>query len=363
MEIRRLVRGEEEQAIQLADEIFRDSEQKSMGSGFPSIFSSHLIHQSYGAFDNQQLVSFLGLVPSTVRIGRSSVNVYSLGSVCTGPDYRGKGIAGEILEGIMKDLKSTDASLLLVSGNRSLYTRVGCHPFGKVSRFTIKGSKAANNPNLVIREMETTDIHAMVRLAEQREVAYEQSVQELSLLLQAEAYASCIKRSHRVLVAEEDGQLKGFLIVGVPYDQEKQDGLAIEWAGEAKIVAELARQALVHFGLKSMNIKVSWHEQALSQELDPYDSVEERNLGTVYIVDPAKLVAQLSPYLSDAYNVQKIEAESEENGNIRLTINDESKVLAYNEFVAKLFDPESDPTDAKDNVTIPFPYTAGLNYI
>jgi GNAT superfamily N-acetyltransferase len=79
----------------------------------------------------------MGLVPGLIRVGLACLRLYSFGSVCSHPDHRGKGYAGLLLEQALNHIDRADASLLLVSEDRSLYRRAGCLPFGSVKRYEI----------------------------------------------------------------------------------------------------------------------------------------------------------------------------------------------------------------------------------
>ena len=80
-----------------------------------------------------QVLSHRGVPVSQIGIYHSQVNLYgcplriaSIGGVCTHPDYRGLGLATRLLETCVHNLVAEGARLMLVSGARNLYTRLGC---------------------------------------------------------------------------------------------------------------------------------------------------------------------------------------------------------------------------------------------
>jgi GNAT superfamily N-acetyltransferase len=80
-----------------------------------------------------QVLSHRGVPVSQIGIYHSQVNLYgcplriaSIGGVCTHPDYRGLGLATRLLETCVHKLVAEGARLMLVSGARNLYTRLGC---------------------------------------------------------------------------------------------------------------------------------------------------------------------------------------------------------------------------------------------
>ncbi|GGH87171.1 GNAT superfamily N-acetyltransferase [Pullulanibacillus pueri] len=366
MEVRRLLPEDSQQAIRLSDSIFRDEEQKSMGEAFPAIFSPDVISQSYGMFDEGKLIAFMGLVPSMIRIGDATLHVYSLGSVCTDPEYRGKGAAGQILSMILDDLQKTEASLLLVSGDRSLYTRVGCQHFGKMHKFKFNDEMVSfsQESTVTYREGHSLDVQAIARLADQRKVAYIQTPYDLVQLIHAEAYASCIKRYHKVLVAEKDG-VQAFLVVGVPYGEDAGEGIVVEWAGSVEFILPLLEEAKRCYGLKQLTFKVPWQETELLAKLSAFPHSVEGNQGTLYIVNERRLFQQLNPYITDRYGLElgvNYDVKSTED-TVEFTINGDKSVFSRTEFLSFVFNPDAEAQPGFPNISVPLPYTAGLNYI
>ncbi|MDB4866462.1 MAG: hypothetical protein JWR03_795 [Cohnella sp.] len=375
--IRMLTNEEMKEAVRLSDATFRDDTQPSMGEAFPYIFSDSMMHVSFGAFEEGKLLSFMGLVPMTIRIGDACLRVFSLGSVCTHPDARGKGIASEVLSEIYRYIRQAGASLLLVSGGRTLYTRTGCAPFGRTLRYGLDQLTAdvllsSEDPcTLKIREMAASDIHEIYETASRRDIRYDLGINELAMLIKVEALASCLKMKHRVLVAEHEGTVRSFGVFGIPVDPQRS-GLVLEYAGDAASVVCLAAHAVKKFGLSGLDFPVPWHETELNNRLSMVPSSEEDNVGTIRIVDGQALVNQLRPWLdrkaagnSAAIRLKELDDRSWllEAGTNRMTLSaDELVRIVFDRASTK--DPELEGTGSmKGLFPVPFPYTAGLAYI
>lgn len=341
MDVRRLHAGEESAAVQLADKVFRDGEQKSMGAAFPTLFSPEVIGHSYGCFIDNQLVSFMGLAPATIRVGRAKLPVYSLGAVCTDPDYQGNGYASHILKAILDDIQKTPAPLLFVSGGRSLYTRVGCRTFGKAFNLEIERS-VEETGEIKIREMSATDILGMTQLASKREVAFEQTAHDIALLIDAEAYASCVKRKHKVLVAEKEGQIVSYFIVSLSYlEGGHHEALGIEWAGDSAGIRTIVSSCFDLYGVNKVRLYVPWQEAELISQFPKAVSYVEENQGTILVTQLDQLLEQLKLYFDDLG--KKVDC---------------SASVDMDELVSFLFNPDNDK-----GLAIPLPYMVGLNYI
>lgn len=376
VEVRLLQPGEYPAAVALSDVTFRDVSQKSMGSAFPAIFSPAL-SQCFGTFVDGKLAAFMGLVPSVVHVGPSRLMVYSLGSVCTHPNYQGKGYASMLLAQVQNFIRQANAALLLVSGERSLYTRANCFAFGQVSEITLEADSdaiTAAETDIVIRKLESRDWLTVHALASGRAVRYEQGVWEMATLVESEAHASCVHLRHKALVAERDGELVAFAILALP-ERENQPGLAVEWGGDAQGVAAICRFATATSGLARLVAHVPWHETDLIEQLTqgPHQSKQAHNQGTLYVTDVSLLLTQMKAYLAEKDPVlsAQLAVETDEQGAYHLTLGTEKVVLGAEDLISFFFNPTWEATKASDEMgrlrqklfPLPFPYTAGLNYV
>ncbi|MCR8645531.1 GNAT family N-acetyltransferase [Paenibacillus sp. N1-5-1-14] len=375
-EIRPLHDYEMIEAITLANSIFRDAEQVSMADAFPLVFSENL-GQSFGAFEDGKLVAFMGLVPAQIRVGASQFDVYSLGAVCTHPDYRGKGYAGQILDQIKVHISQTGASLLLVSGDRPLYIRAHCYQYSTVKRYLLDPQNIQQIANLsddiTIRELGATDWFKLHQVASARFSRYEQSISELASMIRAQAYASCVKLTHRTLVAEQNGQLIAFAVVSVPTTYVKRrPPFVVEYGGDPRVVASLLKQVVTAYNLDRLDAAIIWHDDVLHESLSEVPFEAESNYGTVHIVNSERFLTELQPYLNQAnaeaaalFNLKNLE-----QGKCQLTFGEQSFELEPQELVSLIFDTEPNtrlPVDVKQSLAtifpLPFPLVSGLNYV
>jgi predicted N-acetyltransferase YhbS len=377
----RLLRPDEyEAAVRLSNETFRDAEQISMKEAYPKVFSPGL-GQSFGLFAEDRLVSFIGLVPSVVKIGAAELNVYSVGSVCTAPAYRGRGYAGAILKRIQEHIDEAGASLLLVSGYGGIYEKAGCYRFGDVARYTLDDESARKvlaayfSEDIGVRELKPTDWFAVRRLASERSVRFEQSVWDLAETVHAGAMASNSKQRNKVWVTEQAGKVTAFAVVSVPGDV-KPNGFfyAIEWAGDAKAVCCLFAHAVLQERLTQLYVPVPWHDRGTLSALNEAgcEATWEKQLGTIHIVHPARLLRQAAPYLQQKnaemfrrLNVTKLGTGhyAADCGECSLVMNDEEWISLMFDAEPKISLPESAKAVLQSLFPLPFPSTSGLNYV
>ncbi|AIQ33985.1 hypothetical protein R50345_04615 [Paenibacillus sp. FSL R5-0345] len=355
MQLRLIKPAELDQAALLADSIFREPGAISMKELFPLIFRPGLSHSYAAITEDGTVAAFMGLVPSTIKTGDAILNVFSIGAVCTAPAFRGQGLAGQLLEKCQAHAAEAGASLIFVSGDRSLYTRAGCVPFGgtqfaELNEGSAQALAAAAGEEWTLRPMQPGDFFAVNRLLNERDTGHVYSPGELALLLGTEAYAGVLGLAQRTLVAVRDGSIEGFAAVAVPAAADvpaPSTATAVEWAGQPSAVAALLAKAALCGGVGALQVPVPWQERgllALLREADASLSAGA-NSGTVCIADRAALLRQ---------------TEGCRKGH------DLSSVQDDKELISLLFDPASplhtsDPSGESE--AIPLPYMSGLHFI
>lgn len=368
-----------EEAVELADLVFRsqDPEKKSFGKSHPQAFSTAL-NQSYGIYEDGRLVSFVGLVPSVIRIDPAQIHCFSVGGVCTHPDYRGRGYASRLIETVLRHVNDSDASLLIVSGNRSLYTRTYCFPYGAVKECRIDAQsipgmleRISRSPDLSIREMMSTDWFGIHHLSKSKSVSFERSIWDLALLLEAEPTGAISKLRHKVLIAEQKGVIQAFVVVGVPYSATSSNPCVLEWAGDATAITSLLADAVQRYDLDELNMCIPWHEVDLIRLLALENSYVP-NSGTIRIMDSERLMKQLMPYLLtiDEKLASRIKTSMLSDGTTLLKIDSDYTNLDRRAITSLILDVNTDYNTKKPIghllsklFPIPFPNIRGLNFV
>ncbi|WP_223591766.1 GNAT family N-acetyltransferase [Neobacillus bataviensis] len=358
VEFRLLKSDEFDQAAALADQTFRDDEQISMGEAFPQVFSPAL-NQSYGAFINDKLVSFIGLVPSVIHLESAEIEAYSIGSVCTHRAYRKKGFASMLLEKVIDHVKRAKASILFVSGSLPLYIKAGCTFYGNLNKYDIHKDDLQIPEGYSVREFLPYDWFYLRKLYQTRKTYFEQSIFDFAVLNNAKGYASILKMEHKILVAEEENEIKGFVVLGVPDTSEGEStSRVIEWAGDPKGIQAVLAESF-QYGFTSMRLSVPEYERELNRLLYSIEKTEAAFPGTIKITNLDLLLGQLKPYLFG-----KLEIVDADERNKKLLFNEKS-IIVDNAALEKLI-LQGDPTlDSylNDIFPVPLPFPEGINYV
>lgn len=378
IEIRLVKSHEMKDAIDHSDNVFRNPKDVSMGKSFPQIFSSSIRH-SFGAFEDDKMVAFMGLVPNVIRVGASQLHIYCLGSVFTVPEARGKGYASLLLKEVLDFLQNSGASLLLVSGGRSLYTNAGCTNFGQVRHYTITCDEASSyqqeNSQIHFRLFQESDWVQFYQLTKRKKANYDGSMNDLAQAIECESYASVFKLNHKIYVAELEGQLIATVIIATQVDSiSETEPFIVEWYGIARATVSLIQYIMRELSIPQINLHSPWHEIDIQQVLEetPFTSIQ--NEGTIKIVDYHKLWVQILPHLQEKDNNAANAVTLLQNDNnpefANLSILGQMTSLSHQDFVDLLFDPNASIPSLEPHKSIldrlfpiEFPNTAGLYFV
>lgn len=298
MEIRKLKASEVDQAIRLADRTFREEDHRSMGDAFPFVFSKNTIH-SFGAFDDDKLVSFMGLVPSQIKVGESILDVFSIGAVCTDEAYRKRGISTAILKKVYHYIDQAKASLLFISGDRGLYTRNHCYHFGNTKRYTINKSDVNHPCNLgAVRPYRPADAFQVDHLRRKKEIRFESSLSDWAELLKSGGYTSITKMDQQCFVAESKDGIEAYVVIGLPNKKStKEEALVIEWAGKPEYVHYILASIIKENIALVIEITIPLYDE-INHQFSNYSSEKLGHSGTIYIVNVERLIEQIKPYIA-----------------------------------------------------------------
>lgn len=374
MQIRRVLTHELQQAAVLAENVFCADGDRYMESSFPALFQPGISH-SYGAFTPEGiLVSFMGMVPVQIQSGTHLISAYSIGAVCTHPDYRGQGFAGQLLDLCRQHARAAGASLLFISGDRSLYTRAGSVPFGQVTRFEWSADVAQAIPDRssewTYRDLLPQDIFAIADHIQQQEAHIKWGLGDLQQFIGAQPMANIHKQQQHIRVAETaDHQIAGFVVFSIPHadvpDHERA-GSVIESGGDPAVIYHLWTDALSQYELTSLTVRIPWQDQSLTHLLIQAGAspMIEQNGGTVLVIDDQALLTQTG--LNNSAASPNLWIDIAQEGQYMLhTPSTSYSIHDSNQLYTLLFQPDTQLTNDPDFSfpTVPLPYMYGLYFI
>jgi len=135
-------RTDVEAVAALATSVFR-SNGGDMGAEYPLLFHPRRGRQLHIMTRNGAPVSLVGMTVNDVVMYGCRTKVACIGSVCTAQEHRGKGLAGKLVDAAAVAARRARATVMLISGGRSLYTRRGASDCGVYSRCEFDAKRAA----------------------------------------------------------------------------------------------------------------------------------------------------------------------------------------------------------------------------
>lgn len=279
----------------------------------------------------------------------------------------------------MEHAKRSGASLVFVSGDRSLYMRSGCQYFGKISYASLSPSAASgirnsNAEGWTIRSMVPEDAFAVSGLLSASQAGYEQGPAQLLALLGANAISDIYGLEPLAFVAVKNGSIQAFAIAAVHSADGRSTApstdpiRAVEWAGDVQGCAVLFDEILNRFPAQQMIVPVPWQQERLLQLLKASGAEikDGRNSGTVWIANASSLVAQCAPLLPAGWDQAfRIHAGPGRDRSYAITNGLEELSLDDSGLLSLLFDPDSPSRDLAPASfrTIPLPYLSGLHFV
>jgi len=212
----------------LCNLVFR-STTGDMQREYPLLFHPDNSSRLRTVWENGQVICHAGYVNRDAWILGMPLCTASVGAVCTHPDHRGKGHAGRVMADVEESARAEGCDILLVSGSRSLYQRMGCVPAGRFNTYRLKPPQI--DPPGLIRHAVPEDAHALVRLHQTQPVRFERSVDDWLLMLGS---GMLMNTRADTWVVERDGEIVAYLGV----QRAGNDGIARvrEYAGSRTAV-------------------------------------------------------------------------------------------------------------------------------
>jgi GNAT superfamily N-acetyltransferase len=169
------------------------------------------------------------------------VRVGCLGAVFTLPGHAGKGLASRVVADAVA-LASRRCDLLMISGERDLYRRLGFDPVPPGTRFAwTKDERPRHDAPFTIARATTADVPALAALHDQSPVRFLRSPETWQRLLLARQVMGW---PGEVWLVRANGAPRAYVAVQTPgprADGSRRPARVLEVAGEPAIVVEAAR--------------------------------------------------------------------------------------------------------------------------
>jgi len=287
------------------------------------ILASYIVPKRGGAYaflHKGKPVSQLIIFHDQIKMYDGTVRAGSVGGVCTHPDFRGRGLASRLLEHCAEQLKKEGATLMLISGARGVYTRLGNVFHGKFVYFSIQPREEGHSRRngLVIRKASNADAMLCSRLYQAEPVHFARRKSNFAAALEHPMGNTYLHAESWII--ERAGQPLAYLFLGIPYNQAESSGIrhVSEYAGSRSALVEAIRQIIARSNLQKVDWPVAWQDLELIQLLQDkgYECAEAPLDGhTLRILNLPKVMKDLRPILEGCLDAKLLRGlRFEQNG-------------------------------------------------
>ena len=284
---------------------------------YPLLFNAANLDNLRIILDDGKPVSHVGIQEVEAFIYGCRIRVGTIGGVCTHPEYRGRGLATMVLADSMRKMVEDGVDVVLISGIRGLYSRVGCAVAGRVHRFRIMREDAERLPSqsmelLPLNEPHTTDL---IEAYQKEPVRFHRTLEDFKVLLQAPCPGpmGATEYTKRNLLVGDGLNFLGYLVVQMPREVHKDEVKAssiIEYGGARRAIAGALKLLLEQYGVKELNFAVPAHDRDLLFILRQAGITIPKTTnfpGTLKLLNLPNLLRNIRPYLEERLGKKTME--------------------------------------------------------
>lgn len=183
MEGPRPVKPEEfESLCELVNSVFRPNGAGRLEIQYPLMFAPKNLDHLLVMVEDGKVVSHVGTLTRDVSILGHQLKTISIGAVASRSTHRGGGLATQLMEAAIRKGREEGSHLMLISGGRGLYRRLGATRAGQYAGFKAHRSVLPSGPVDIALATES-DIPGMTRLYAHEPVRYSRSTADFRLNL------------------------------------------------------------------------------------------------------------------------------------------------------------------------------------
>ncbi len=226
----------------LADRVFRSHRPGHMAEEFPHLYHPDNAAHWFIAREAGSIVAIVGAVVGPVALSGALTRAACLGSVATVLEFRGQGLASQLLGFAQAALREESVRLITISGDQELYRRFGARPVGRIDWVALP---ADLGPPWRYRTSPIDPDHdaaTVARLYQSRPTRFIRDLELLKVLLRSQPMTG-VEQGEKIarLVSDDTGPVCYFILNHRPFGGRRASRLS-EWGGDPQaLLAGLAQ--------------------------------------------------------------------------------------------------------------------------
>jgi predicted N-acetyltransferase YhbS len=295
----------------LANRVFRGRRPGDMASEYPLVFDPGRLENMRIARLGSELVSHVGVCIRDAEILGARIRVASIGAVCTDPEHRGHGLASRLMDDALAYSKAERASLMLISGGRGLYHRLGYVQVGAFQAYSADAGDA--DAGVAVAELEPGDLSAVIHLHQAEPVRFLRPREDWDKLLAA---GMLMNQKGDLLVVRSQGRIAAYVAVQRPAPDPSGAPVRArvkEFGGSRSCIASALPAIASRYGAATVELvtgewDIEWQVQAVARGWAPSQIPFP---GTLGIIEPERFLRAVSPLLAERSAAVEIAAQGE----------------------------------------------------
>jgi len=305
MEGPRGTRKEEfDQVLKLVNYVFRESDNQppDMEKRYPFLFNEDNLENLRIILKDNRPISHIGISEAEITVYGCRTKIGSIGSVCTYPQYRGRGFATLLLENTIKKLDDDGVDIMLVSGEGGLYKRAGCTEAGRVHKFRISGDdlKRFHAQNVEVFPYEEKNLENIVRVYQKERVRFFRPLEDFKKILTT---GLAMDRKAEILTVHKAHEFLGYLAVQIPGEKEGKERISnvAEYSGIRRAILGAVKPIFNRYDIEELSFNIPFHDAEFIYALKEkgFKSRIENIPGTLKIINFPRLMDRFRPYIEE----------------------------------------------------------------
>lgn len=301
----RPVRTDEwDQLNALVSAVFRPT----MFQSYPQLFNEQNRQNLRVVAEDGKVVCHVGMIERPASLVGCRVDVACIGAVATYEEYRGNGFASRAFQDCCDKAAADGVDLMLISGGRGLYTRVGCRRVGQDWDFVVDAQNVGNLPLPATRSIEVAAV-GVEQASLLRDLYQTEPVRFLRPLDDWHRAFDCrivMARTAEFWGVSDRGALLAYLIVNPSSAIRRNPGdpsvaRVAEYAGDRAAIVGALPFLFDHYQAERLTIHVAGLDAVLRTHLSRagIEGTPSPTWGTVRVINFPQLMERCRPLLAE----------------------------------------------------------------